>query len=312
MLSIDTHQHLFPDDYVQMLDANGHMTGGLAAAPQWSPGKAIDLMDRFRIGTGVLSNPVPSFGEEKDARYWARRVNEAGATTVQDHPDRFGHLAMVPLPHVDAAIEEVEYAFDTLHADGVVLIANTDGIYLGDARFEPLMRLLDDRQAVVFVHPSNLPGPAVPGIPEFAADFVLDTTRAAIQLLLSGTMDRHPNLKVILAHAGGFLPYIAYRILPMMMGGDYTRVDETLAGMKRFWFDLALSTSPTALPSLLALADPTHITFGTDWPAAPDDVVGFFDEQFAAYPFTPQQRAAITRGNAERLFPRLAGANPTE
>jgi predicted TIM-barrel fold metal-dependent hydrolase len=230
-----------------------------------------------------------------------------GASTVEEHPDRFGYFAMVPLPYVDAAIEEVDYAFDTLHADGVVLIANTGGIYLGDERFEPVMRELNARGAVVFVHPTNLPGPAVPGIPEFAADFVLDTTRAAIQLVLSGTMDRYPDLRVLLSHAGGFLPYITYRILPMLSHGDFGKIGVTLSGLRRFYFDLALSSSPTALPSLLAFADPTHITFGTDWPAAPDDVVQFFGEQFEAYPFDEAQRVALARGNAEKLFPRLRG-----
>jgi predicted TIM-barrel fold metal-dependent hydrolase len=311
--TIDTHQHLFPDDYVTMLNENptAHMTGGLAAAPAWSAAAAIQMMDRFGIATGILSNPLPSFGAERDAKYWARSVNEVGAATVEGQPDRFGYFAMVPLPDVDAAIEEVTYAFDTLHVDGVVLIANTEGIYLGDSRFDPLMRELNARQAVVFVHPTNLPGPAVPGIPEFAADFLLDTTRAAVQLVMSGTLERYPDLRVILSHAGGFLPYIAYRILPMLSRGDFGKLDHTLASLRRFYFDLALSSSPTALPSLLAFADPTHITFGTDWPAAPDDVVAFFGDQFTTYPFTDAQRTAIARGNAELLFPRLASRSVT-
>jgi predicted TIM-barrel fold metal-dependent hydrolase len=306
MLTIDTHQHLFPADYVEMLSKDSHMTGGLDAAPKWSPELALETMDRFGIGTGILSNPVPSFGTEADARQWARAVNEVGSATVTAHPDRFGYFAMIPLPYIDAAIDELNYAYDSLHVDGVILLANTEGTYLGDPSFEPLMRELNARKAVVFVHPNNLPGPVVPGIPSFAADFVLDTTRAAIKLVLSGTMDRYPDLRVLLAHAGGFLPYISYRILPMLARGDFGKVDETLAGLKRFYFDVALSSSPTALPSLLAFADPTHITFGTDWPAAPVDVVEFFGDNFDAYPFDPTQRAAIARGNAELLFPRLA------
>jgi predicted TIM-barrel fold metal-dependent hydrolase len=306
--TIDTHQHLFPDNYVKMLNEspNTHMTGGLGAAPAWSAAAAIEMMDRFGIATGVLSNPIASFGDQKDAKYWARSVNEVGAATVEGHPDRFGYFAMVPLPYVDAAIDEVNYAFDTLHVDGVVLIANTEGIYLGDARFDPLMRELNARRAVVFVHPADLPGPAVPGIPPFAADFLLDTTRAAVQLIMSGTLERYTDLRVILSHAGGFLPYIAYRILPMLTRGDFGKLDDTLATLRRFYFDLALSSSPTALPSLLPLADPTHITFGTDWPAAPTDAVEFFGDQFTKYTFSDAQRAAISHGNTELIFPRLA------
>jgi len=311
LLTIDTHQHLFPKDYAAMLASTPGftLTGGLTSAPDWSVNRALDVMDQFGVGTGILSNPTPSFGSAKDAAYWARQVNEVGAETVQAHPGRFGYFAMIPLPHVDAAIKEVEYAFDALKVDGVVLVANSEGIYLGDERFEPLMRELNDRKAIVFVHPADLPGPAVPGIPPFAADFLLDTTRAAIKLVLSGTMDRYPDLRILLAHAGGFLPYIAYRILPMLAQGDMTKTGLVLAGLRRFYFDLALSSSPTALPSLLAFADPTHITFGTDWPAAPDSAVGFFGDQFDQYPFTNDQRAAISRGNAEQLFPRLASAS---
>jgi len=94
----------------------------------------------------------------------------------------------------------------------------------------------------------------------------------------------------------------------MLAGGHIDRTDEVLAGLKRFYFDLALSSSPTALPSLLAFADHTHITFGSDWPAAPEDVVRFFGNEFEKYPFDPDLRYAIGRGNAERLFPRLGAA----
>jgi predicted TIM-barrel fold metal-dependent hydrolase len=163
MLTIDTHQHLFPADYVEMLSKDSHMTGGLDAAPKWSPELALETMDRFGIGTGILSNPVPSFGTEADARQWARAVNEVGSATVTAHPDRFGYFAMIPLPYIDAAIDELNYAYDSLHVDGVILLANTEGTYLGDPSFEPLMRELNARKAVVFVHPNNLPGPVVPG-----------------------------------------------------------------------------------------------------------------------------------------------------
>lgn len=90
-----------------------------------------------------------------------------------------------------------------------MLIVNAGGIYLGDKRFDPLMEALNEREAVVFIHPGELPGPRVEGIASFAADFLLDTTRAVVNLVMSGSMDRYPNIKFILAHGGGFVPYAA-------------------------------------------------------------------------------------------------------
>src|SRR5205085_9108680 len=116
-------------------------------------------------------------------------------------------FATLTLPDVDGALAAADHALGELGADGVILEANSRGTYLGDPAFDPLMAELDRRAAVVFVHPAELPGPAVPGIPPYAADFLLDTVRAATNLVLHGVPRRFPNLRFILAHAGGFLPY---------------------------------------------------------------------------------------------------------
>lgn len=77
----------------------------------------------------------------------------------------------------------MDRAFGALGADGVILLANYDGTYLGDPVYDPLLSELDRRGAVVFVHPTAPPGPGVPGVPPFTADFLLDTTRAALNLV---------------------------------------------------------------------------------------------------------------------------------
>jgi predicted TIM-barrel fold metal-dependent hydrolase len=133
---------------------------------------------------------------------------------------------------------EARYALDTLHADRVVLLANSEGAYLGDASFEPLVAELNARQAVIFVHRNDLPSSAIDGIPAFAADFLLDTTRAVILLTKSGAMTRHPDLKIILAHAGGFVPYTAYRFA-LVVSDEHTS-DSGIALLKNVYFDAAL------------------------------------------------------------------------
>jgi predicted TIM-barrel fold metal-dependent hydrolase len=223
---------------------------------------------------------------------------------VHDHPSRFGFFATLTLPDLDGALAELAYAFDTLRADGVVLLANSRGVYLGDPRFDLLFDELNRRGAVVFVHPSTIPGlEALPGVPTFVADFLLDTTRAAINLARSGTLDRCPDLKLILSHAGGFVPYAAYRIaVAASLAGNPV---EGVARLKRFHFDVALSSSPTALPSLLAFAEPGHVLYGSDFPYAPAGAVAAFARLYEGFPLSDPQRASIDRDAAERLFPRL-------
>jgi len=145
-------------------------------------------------------------------------------------------------------------------------------------------------------------------VPTFVADFLLDTTRAAIGLARSGTLERCPHLKVILSHAGGFVPYAAYRIaIAASAAGNPL---EGMARLGRFYFDTALSGSPTALPSLLAFAEPDHVLFGSDFPYAPPLAVGAFTGMYEAFALGDARRASIDRGAAERLFPRLGGTEP--
>ncbi|WP_433192100.1 amidohydrolase family protein [Nocardia sp. CA-107356] len=306
---IDVHQHLVPRDYADWLRAKGIVAPGGRDLPDWSPESALALMDRYSIATAILSLSTPGthLGDDAEARMWARRVNETGADLVRDHPDRFGLFATVPLPDVDGSVGEIAYAYDELNADGVVLLANARGRYLGDPIFDPVMAELDRRAAVVLVHPSELPGPAVAGIPPFAADFLLDTTRAATNLVLRGVPRRYPNIRFILSHAGGFVPYASHRIAAAITAETGGNALEILADLSGFYFDTALSGSPAALPSLLAFARPDHVLFGSDWPFAPELGVAYFTGQFDAYPgLDDTGRAAINRGNALDLFPRLA------
>jgi len=301
---IDTHHHAVPPAYAAWLRSHAVDAGGLPI-PEWSPEASLEMMDQVGVETAVLSVSTPgvNLGDVSDARKWARRVNDDLATVVRDHPGRFGFFATLTLPDVDGSLAELAYAFDVLHADGVILLANHRGTYLGAPEFDVVFDELNRRNAVVFVHPAQLPAAPAADLPAFVADFLLDTTRAAIRLGASGTLERCPNLKIILSHAGGFVPYAAYRIASF--ASPRRDLTDGLALLKRFYFDIALSGSPTALPSLLALAAPDHVLFGSDFPHAPAAFVRGFSGMYAGHPLADVQRRSIDRGAAEGLFPRF-------
>lgn len=301
---IDTHHHVMHEFWRTGVEE--HSPGGGVEAPRWSPQAAISVMDDTACRTAILSVAAPGvhFGDDAAAGALARRVNDATAEIVKDRPDRFGFFASLPVPDVDGSLEETRRALDDLGADGVILLANARGQYLGAPELDPLMAELDRRAAVLFVHPAALPGPAVPGVPPFLADFLLDTVRAAISMVLHDVPTRFPRVRIVLSHGGGFLPYIPARLAHTM--GVLGVGPDRLAQLRAFWFDTALTPSPTSLPSLLAFADPGRLLYGSDFPYATAQTVAGFADALDAYDLTPDQRDAIGHTNAEALFPRLA------
>ncbi|MGO9359422.1 MAG: amidohydrolase family protein [Xanthobacteraceae bacterium] len=300
---IDTHAHIVPDFYRDWLATKGIDAGGLPV-PFWSVEAALDIMGKTGVETAILSVSTPGVepGDVNETRAMARRLNVYSAAIVAAHPGRFGFFATLTLPDVEGALAEAAYAFDSLKADGVVLHAHAKGIYLGDPAFDPLMEELNRRKAVIFVHPSELPGGAVPGIPAYVADFLLDSVRAAVNLTTKGVMNRCPDIKVILSHAGGFLPYAATRIAGAISPGKLPV--EAMQTLRRFYLDTALSSADATMPTLLAFADPTHITYGSDFPYAPALAGAFFTSRLDVC--AAADHHAINRGNAKLLFPRLA------
>jgi 6-methylsalicylate decarboxylase len=308
---IDVHQHIVPPMWAQAL-ADRNMTSGGWETPAWSGSDAIAMMDRQGIATGILSvtSPGTVLGGGKEGAGLARAVNEYAAELQRMHPDRIGSFASLPLPDVDAAIAEAIYSLDVLHADGVVVMSNVGGKYLGDPDYEPLWAELDRRGATVFVHPAQPPMTLLDGTPAPMADYVFDTTRTALNMVLNGVMGRYTNMKVILSHGGGFLPFAAYRFSGLRTMLDMSASPESaIVDLKRFYFDTALAASPSALPSLLAFAEPGHLLYGSDWPFANETAGTYFNGFLEEYEgFTDGQAFAIERGSAEVLFPRLARA----
>jgi 6-methylsalicylate decarboxylase len=306
---IDVHQHVVPPFWADALPSHGGDPSGWES-PSWSFDDAIAFMDSQQIATGILSLTAPNVvgWAKAERREMARRVNEYTAGLVSNRPHRFGNFATLSLPDVEGALAEIAYAFDHLHADGVILLSNYEGRYLGDPAFEPLWAELDRRAAVVFIHPGKPEIAAIDGIPGPIVDYPFDTTRTAVQMVLNGVLDRFSKVQVILAHAGGFLPYASHRFaeLAAAVRPNAPTADVLLQKFKRFFFDTALSTGPAALPTLLAFAGAGQILYGSDLPYAPAAVGASFTAKLDAYAdITHEQRAAIHNTNGLGLFPRL-------
>lgn len=312
MLRIDTHHHLIPPDYRKALHQAGLHESGGRALPDWSREASLQSMAELGVGTAILSVSTPGTAflpNPADAAGLARGLNDYTAELAAGQPDRFGFFATAPMPHVDLAAAEAVRALDELNADGVALLANSAGTYLGQDGQDALFAPLNDRSAVVFVHPADLPGPAVADIPPFAADFLLDTTRAAYLLVRNGIRARYPKIRFLLSHAGGFVPYASHRMAVAITADTGRSPADVLDDFAGFYFDTALSSSAAALPTLLAFAKPGHVTFGSDFPYAPTAAGKLFAAGMETYPgLDAPTRGAIERTNALALFRRLGPA----
>jgi predicted TIM-barrel fold metal-dependent hydrolase len=310
MPRIDTHHHMIPPNYAKLLRDIGIDASSGRALPDWSVEGSLQTMAELDVTAAVLSVSAPGtcfLPEAADAAALARDLNDYSADLVAAQPDKFGFFATVPMPHVDEAVTEMVRALDHLHADGVVLLANHAGVYIGEEGQDELFAALDARSAVAFIHPAELPGPAIPGITPWATDFLLDTTRSAYLLVRNGIRERYPNIKFILSHAGGFVPYASYRLAMGITADTGRNPGDSLEEFSTFYFDTALSSSFAALPTLLAFAKPGHITFGSDFPFGPVEVGKICAAALENYPgLDADSRAAIDRDNALTLFPRFS------
>src|SRR5437870_13508787 len=149
---IDTHHHFTIPKLFELSTAKGVNQPTLKG---WTPEKSIEEMDQGGVATSIISISDPGvwFGDNAAARSLARECNEYGAKVVKDYPGRFGQFAVLPLPDVEGAVRDVEYAVEALKADGICIISSYQGKYLGHQAFAHLMAVLKRRKAVVFCHP---------------------------------------------------------------------------------------------------------------------------------------------------------------
>jgi len=305
---IDVHHHIVPPVWFAAMDIIGRSDFPLKS---WSIQKSIEDMDKGGVATSITSPTTPQvtpLGKEAAVRI-ARESNEWAKKLETDHKGRFGTWAMLPLPHVDEALKEIAYAFDTLKVDGVGIMTSYGDKWLGDPLFAPVWAELNRRKATVYTHPTspNCCANLVPGVPDYMMEFGTDTARTIASLILSGASQKYPDINWIWSHGGGGLTAFAERFLvqvPMTppYKGKFTR-ESMQQELNRFYYDTAAVTGSVTLEALSKLVPVTQIVYGTDFPyrTAADHTKGV-----TAF-FKGADLAKVERENALRLVPRLTG-----
>ena len=309
---IDVHHHVLPEFYKDSQRAVGISGTAYRGFPDWTPEKSLALMETTNTTTSILSFTSPGifFGDIDVTRNLARRCNDYLAKLAADYPGKFGGFAFLPLPDIDASLREIDRVLDELKLDGITLLTSVDERYIGHPDFEPIYEELNHRKAVTFIHPCYPPGTEAQGwnIPRMIIDYPFETTRVATNLIFNGVMERLPDIRFILSHSGGALPFLAHRITIFDRQTPFQEKypKGALHYIKRFYFDTALSGDTAALDCLASIAHPDRILFGSDYPYISETVAEVETAGFDSYNgFNKETFEAINRSNAEILFPRF-------
>ena len=321
---IDCHHHFTAPGYIKALGAKqGQYRQGftpyfnLGVLTSYSPAKDIELMDQEGVAACMLSCTTPGiwFGDPAESAALAREMNEFGAKMVSDYKGRFGLFALVPLPTIDASLKEIEYALDTLKADGVGLMTSYGDRWLGDPTLRPVFDELNRRKAVVYTHPIDAPccSGMMPGVNPTTIEYNTDTARTIFSLISGTPQDaaatRYPDIKFIFSHAGGTMTSLIERF---GVGAPDT-INDNLAGtaapnsrlyhLRRFYYDTAQSVNVVQMRGLKIVAGASQIVFGTDYPfvTAARTLSGLVKCGFSA-----SELQGIYRGTAAKLLPKYS------
>lgn len=306
---IDVHRHIVTPAMQTLLGRRNIETLAGVAVPEWSPEAFMASLQADGVQTAITSAVLPGIHcDVEELKQFSRSSNEHSRALATQHPGRIGFFAHIPLPYTEQACAEAVYALDTLSADGVVLMASNDGKFLGDPAFDELMHELHKRSAVVFVHPNILPTTGQLGLstPLSVLEYPCDLTRAGLNLILSGTMERFHQIRWILAHAGGFLPYVAWRVSLANVMQEYgdTATQGVLHYLRRFYLDTAISVSRSSMATLQELVEPSRLLFGSDSPFTPkQQTQQQLDELVQSGFWSNGLSLGIQRTNSLSLFP---------
>jgi predicted TIM-barrel fold metal-dependent hydrolase len=304
---VDVHHHIMEPKFLEWQQMRIAASGYAGAELQkWTPSWSLEEMDKNGADVSILSISTPGSwtGNVEQSRKLARSINDYKAQVVRDHPKRFGFFATIPLPDVEGSLKEIEYAFDTLRADGVCLLTNYDGRYPGDPAFAPVYDELNRRKSVVYSHAAAAPCVfnIQPTVPPAILEFMFDNTRAIVSLLQSGTFARCPDIKFIFSHCGGALAGMAGRIA----GWSRSFADKAPGGafpaLKKLNYDTASMNNPVSFAAMMELVGPLNLMFGSDYPWG---TIAATKDPLRGLGLSAEDLHNIEEGNARRMFARL-------
>jgi predicted TIM-barrel fold metal-dependent hydrolase len=309
---VDVHAHYFENDYLDLIDRLGGIEPTTEQGRRtMAPSRAADFearfadMDRAGIDLEILSvsGIAPYFDDARKAVDGARFANDLYAQLVREHPRRFAAFATLPLPHIDAALAELGRGLDELGMVGASISTTVLGRSLGDPLFDPLYAELDRRHAVLFIHPAgmacgsssikkaNLTWPL--GAP-------FEDTLCALELMQAGFTTRFPNVRAIVPHLGGTLPFLSER-LGQMSARFMAGKGNAAAMMRTFWYD-TVNGNPNALRLARDAFGIDKLLFGTDYPFWKDDAHQLAMSYILDAGLPDDDVTAIFEGNARSIF----------
>lgn len=265
-----------------MLASVGVNDAGGVPLPAWTPETMLKSMDTLGVAKALLSISAPGvyFGDAKFANNLAVRTNDAIVDLRKKYPKRIGGFGSLPLPDIDASLKEIE-RIAKLKLDGVCLMTNYGGKYIGHPDFAPVLDELNRRKMVAFLHP-NLPKGVDDlslSLPAPVLEFVFETTRCVADLIFTGVLDRIPNVKLVTSHLGGALPYIAWRlsmieVSPRPVYAAFRARGRSVKDyLRSIYYDTAVSASPGALKAAIEVVGVDRLVYGSDVPFAPFNFV---------------------------------------
>ena len=265
---IDVHSHIITPEFLSALESEGRLMDEGFPLPKYDADAHLKWMDEAGVQTSVLTLAAPHPTSAKVVR----STNEAAAKLKQEHPGRFLFCAALPLPDVDAAIREAIYALDTLKADGIKLATNVEGQYLGAPELDTLFSVLNERKAVIILHPHR-PEPVnrqvMQQTPLAMQEYLSETTRAVSNIISRNVLARYNHIKVVVPHCGAYLPLSVPRmksLSPVMQANKMVGEIDWEKNLAVLYYDLAGAHSPEVIRMLLTITTPDHLLYGSDYP----------------------------------------------
>ena len=301
---IDVHHHFVAPTFAAALKARGQ------GAVRWSVEASLADMDKSGIATSLTSliQPAMAVGDVQGNRRLAREANEYAAKLARDYPGRFASFAAIPYTDTEGSLREIEYALDTLKAEGFCLMTSYSGKYLGDPAFFPVLEELNRRKAIVYVHPlaPQCCAAILPDVNVGTIEYAVDSTRTMASLVFGGGAAKYPDIRWIFSHSGGTTPFLLSRFIrqeqDMKDEAKKRMPNGALYEYKKFYYETAQGNHAGALDALLRMIPLSQVLYGTDFPYRDGAEV---NAGLAAYPFSAADRMAIERDNALKLMPRL-------